>query len=278
MKLDTHQHFWRYDPAEYGWMGPKMETLKRDHLPSHLEPLLKSSAIDGTVVVQARQTLDESRWLLDLSDQFPFIKGVVGWVDLRSQKIDEQLEQLTARSKFCGVRHIVQDEPDDQFMLRADFLHGLGRLAKFDLTYDLLLYPRHLPVAVEVVRRFPDQPFVVDHISKPSIKEHKLSPWNADIRRLAKFENVYCKISGMVTEADWQQWKPSDFDPYLDIIFESFGTNRIMIGSDWPVCTLAASYAQVIEIAVERVKQLSREEQEHIWSLNARKFYGLGDQ
>jgi L-fuconolactonase len=160
-------------------------------------------------------------------------------------------------------------------MLRADFLRGLSHLAKLDLTYDLLLYPRHLPLAVEVVKRFPEQRFVLDHISKPLIKERKLAPWDTDIRRLAKFENVYCKISGMVTEADWQHWRPADFKPYLDIVFESFGTRRIMIGSDWPVCTLAGSYSQVMQMAADCVQPLSKDEQEHIWSVNAIQLYGL---
>jgi len=275
MRIDTHQHFWHYDPAQYSWMGPNMEVLKKDHLPEQLQPLIRDSAIDGTVAVQARQTLEESQWLLELAGRFPFIKGVVGWVDLRGRDVKDQLQQLASHSKFRGVRHIVQDEPDDQFMLRADFLRGLGQLAAFDLTYDLLLYPRHLPVAVEVVKRFPTQSFVLDHISKPLIKKHELAPWNAEIRRLAKFQNVYCKISGMVTEADWQHWKPSDFKPYLDVIFESFGTNRVMIGSDWPVCTLAASYSQVMQIVADYIEGLSKDEQEHIWSVNATQFYRL---
>jgi len=255
-------------------MGPKMEILKQDHVPSHLEPLLKYSGIDATVAVQACHTLEETRWLLELAEQFSFIGAVVGWVDLCNPDVDEQLEQLASHPKFCGIRHIVQDEPDDQFMLHEDFLRGLSRLGKFDLTYDLLLYPRHLPVAAEVVRRFPEQPFVLDHISKPFIKEHQLSPWDTDIRRLSKFENVYCKISGMVTEADWQSWKPSDFTPYLDVVFESFGTKRIMIGSDWPVCTLAGSYAQVMQVADNYLRRLSRDEQEYIWNSTPTKFYG----
>jgi L-fuconolactonase len=275
MRIDTHQHFWRYSPAEYGWMGPNMEMLKKDHLPVDLEPLLKPSHVDATVVVQARQTIEESEWLLELSNQFQFINGVVGWVDLPSPEVHEQLERLASHPKFCGVRHVIQDEPDDQFMLRADFLRGLSHLAKFDLTYDLLLYPRHLPPAVEVVKRFPEQRFVLDHVSKPLIKERKLAPWDTDIRRLAKFENVYCKISGIVTEADWQDWRPVDFKPYLDIVFESFGTRRIMIGSDWPVCTLAGSYSQVMQMAADCVQPLSKDEQEHIWSVNAIQLYGL---
>jgi L-fuconolactonase len=275
VKIDTHHHFWLYRPEQYGWMGPNMEILKQDYLPSHLEPLLKRSGIDATVVVQACHTLEETRWLLELAEQTSFLGGVVGWVDLCSSGVDEQLERLVSHPKFCGVRHVVQDEPDDQFMQRPDFLRGLSRLAKFHLSYDLLLYPRHLPVAIEVVKRFPEQIFVLDHLSKPLIKEHKLTPWDTEIRRLAEFENVYCKISGMVTEADWQQWKSSDFTPYLDIVFESFGTNRIMIGSDWPVCTLAGSYAQVIQIAGNYIQRLSKDEQERIWNVTPQAFYRL---
>src|SRR5712692_10564185 len=203
MKVDTHQHFWRYNTREYPWMGPTMDILRRDHLPDDLVPLLESMGIEGTVSVQARQCLEESQWLLDLADQNPFIKGVVGWVDLRSPRLREQLERFCKNRKFRGVRHVLHDEPDDQFMMRPDFLLGISQLAQFGLTYDLLLFPRHLPVAFELVKRFPEQVFVIDHIAKPLIKEHKLEPWASDIRRMASFQNVFCKISGMVTEADW---------------------------------------------------------------------------
>jgi len=256
-------------------MKPNMGVLKRDFLPSHLEPLARSAGIEATVAVQARQSLEESQWLLALAGQFSFIKSVVGWVDLCNSKVEEDLARLASNPKFRGVRHIVQDEPDDRFMLRADFQRGLSHLAKFNLTYDLLLYPRHLPVAIELVERFPKQSFVLDHISKPSIKDQQLTPWETEIRRLAKFENVFCKVSGMVTEADWQHWKAADFRPYLDVVFESFGTNRTMIGSDWPVCTLAASYVQVIQIATDYLHQFSKDEQEHVLSLNGSQFYGL---
>jgi L-fucono-1,5-lactonase len=275
MRIDTHQHFWQYDPVQYDWMKPNMEVLKTDHLPEHLKPLMKACGIDGTIAVQARQTLEETRWLLELADRFPFIKGVVGWVDLRSPDVKQKLQQLSSYPKFRGVRHIVQDEPDDRFMLDADFLRGLEQLAEFNLTYDFLLYPRHLPVAVEVVKRFPKQPFVLDHISKPLIRKHELAPWDADIRKLAKFQNVSCKISGMVTEGDWKNWQPADFKPYIDVIVDSFGTNRIMVGSDWPVCTLAASYSQVIQLVIDYFEAFSKDEQEHIWSVNAMQFYGL---
>jgi L-fuconolactonase len=275
MRIDTHQHFWAYNPREYPWMGPGMESLQRDYLPPDLAPLLKAAAIDGTIAVQARQTLEESYWLLELADQYPFNHGVVGWVDLRSPRVEEDLEKLSRHRKFRGVRHIVHDEPDDRFMLREDFLRGLGRLAGFGLTYDLLLFPRHLPVACEVVKRFPEQTFVLDHISKPLIKAHRLEPWATDIRRLASFPNVACKISGMVTEADWKHWQARDFPPYLDVVLECFGTKRLMVGSDWPVCTLAASYGQVMQIAGDFIGKLSKDEQAAVWGENAKRIYQL---
>ena len=275
MKIDTHQHFWIYNPRDYAWIGPGMEVIQHDFLPADLKPLLASEGIDETVVVQARQTLEESRWLLELANQNDFIRGVVGWVDPRSARVRDQLEMFAPHPKFCGVRHIVHDEPDDQFMMREDFRRGIRLLKDFGLTYDLLLFPRHLPVARRLVEEFPDQPFVLDHISKPHIKQHKLDPWLADLRQLASLENVFCKVSGMVTEADWKNWQPSDFEPYLDAVFECFGTERIMIGSDWPVCTLAAPYSNVIQIARDYVGKLSADEQADVWANNARSFYGF---
>ncbi len=277
MKIDTHQHFWRYRADEYGWIGQGMEVLKKDFLPEHLAPLLKSTGMDGTVAVQARQSLEESRWLLELADQNPLIKGVVGWVDLRSPEVEEQLGRFALHPKFVGVRHILEDEPDDRFMMREDFICGIGKLAALHLTYDLLLLSHHLPVACELAEKFPGQPFVLDHLSKPLIKDRKRSPWDAEIRRLAAFPNVYCKVSGMVTQADWKSWKPEDFTPYLDVVFESFGTDRIMIGSDWPVCTLAGSYQDVMQIAADYVERLSSDEKSKVWNENAKRFYGISD-
>jgi L-fuconolactonase len=277
MKIDSHQHFWNYNSTQYPWMGESMASLRRDYLPSHLAPLLKAASIDGTVSVQARQVVEESYWLLELADQNPFIKGVVGWVDLRSPKVAEQLEKLARYPKLRGVRHVVHDEPDDRFMMREDFRRGLKELKKYKLPYDLLLFPRHLPIACELLKQFPEQPFVLDHIAKPLIKERKMEPWRTDLRRLAEFTNVHCKVSGMVTEADWAHWKRRDFTPYLDVVFESFGTKRIMIGSDWPVCTLAGTYSGVMQIAANYVQRLSSDERTDVWSENARRFYGLGD-
>jgi L-fuconolactonase len=277
MKIDAHQHFWSYNARDYGWMGPGLESLRRDCLPAELAPLLRASSVDGTIAVQARQTVEESDALLALADQHPFIFGVVGWVDLCSARVEEDLARLARHRKFRGVRHILHDEPDDRFMLREDFRRGLGELQKFGLTYDLLLFPRHLPVACELVAEFPHQPFVLDHLAKPPIKDGRLEPWASDLRKLAAFPNVCCKISGMVTEADWQCWKPADFVPYIDVVFECFGSGRLMVGSDWPVATLAASYAQVMQIAGDYLARLSPDEQAAVWGTNAQRFYGLGE-
>jgi L-fuconolactonase len=275
IKIDAHQHFWHYSPQEYGWIGPGMEILQRDYLPGHLAPLLRMAGLDGTVVVQARQTVEETAWLLHLAGRHSFIEGVVGWVDLRGPGVRAELERFAAHPRFRGVRHVVQDEPNDEFMLRDGFLRGIAALAEFDLTYDLLIYPLHLPVACALVDRFPDQPFVLDHIAKPPIEAGTLEPWANGIRRLAARPNVTCKVSGMVTEADWHGWQPADLIPYLDVVFDAFGPARIMFGSDWPVCTLAGSYSQVAEIVAGYVERLSADEQAAVWGGTARRFYGL---
>jgi len=275
MKLDAHQHFWHYTPADYGWIGPDMQVLQKDHLPPNLALLTKSVDIEGTVAVQARQSLAETEWLLNLAERYTLLRGVVGWVDLRSPDLRSQLERFSAHPKLVGVRHVVQDEPDDQFMLRDDFMRGIGLLADFDLTYDILIFARHLPIACELVKKFPNQPFVLDHIAKPLIKTGQITPWDADLRRLAALPNVYCKVSGMVTEANWSTWQPADFRPYLDVIFEAFGPARLMFGSDWPVCTVAGSYEQVVKLVADYIQQLSSTEQAQIWGETAQKFYGL---
>jgi L-fuconolactonase len=276
VKIDAHQHFWHYTPEEYGWIGAEMAVLQKDCLPGDLEPLLESVGLEGTVAVQARQTLQETQWLLELADQHPFIKGVVGWVDLCGSDVQGQLERFCAHPKFCGVRHVVEAEPDDRFMLREDFLRGLQSLADFDLPYDILIYPRHLPVACKVVEQFPDQPFVLDHIAKPLIKDSVMEPWSTGIQRLAAYPNVFCKVSGMVREADWDHWQHADFRPYLDLVFEAFGPTRIMYGSDWPVCTVAGTYADQAGIVSDYVRKLSEKEQADVWGGTAQRFYGCG--
>jgi L-fuconolactonase len=275
MKIDTHQHFWKYNDRDYGWMAAGMDKLRRDHLPTDLLPLIDAAGIGATVAVQARQCFEESTWLLELADHYPFIRAVVGWVDLSSERVVEQLEQLAQQPKFRGVRHVVHDEPDDGFMLRQSFLHGLGQLKRFGLTYDLLLFPRHLPVACDVVKRFPDQLFVLDHIAKPPVEAKEMEPWARDLKRLARFANVSCKISGLVTEVKWDSWEARDFEPYLDVVLSAFGPHRLMIGSDWPVCTLAADYTSVINVATAYLGRLSDDEQHAILEKNPIEFYSI---
>jgi L-fuconolactonase len=258
-------------------MTDTMGALKHDFLPADLEPLLKSIHFDGCVAVQARQSLEETEWLLDLAESHSFIKGVVGWVDLQSEKLGEQLQKFAGHPKLAGVRHVVHDEPDDHFMLRPQFRRGIAQLREFGLTYDLLLFPKHLPVAAQLVEEFPQQPFVLDHIAKPGIAAGTISPWQEDLRRLAKSPNVFCKLSGMVTEARWKQWQPRDFQRYLDVVVEAFGADRLMIGSDWPVCTLSGEYAAVMNIVIDYVKQFPPDTQAGILGDNCAAFYGIGD-
>ena len=275
MQIDAHQHFWKYDEGEYDWIDDSMEALRRDFLPDELKPELERNGFQGCVAVQARQTLEETRWLLELAERAPFILGVVGWVDLRSPRLRFELRSLAGQSKLVGVRHIVQSEPDERFLLQPDFLRGISMLGEFDLAYDILIYPRHLPVAAEFVARFPRQRFVLDHLAKPSIKSGALDPWARGIRELAAFENVFCKVSGLVTEADWQAWKPDDMRPYLDVAVECFGPSRLMIGSDWPVCTVAAPYSRVMDLVKDYLRKFAAEEREAVLGGNAVKFWRL---
>lgn len=275
MRLDSHQHFWRYNPSEQDWITDQMGALKREFLPEDLRPLLASVGFDGCVSVQARQTLEETRWLLELAQQHDLIKGVVGWVDLRSEDLSKQLLQFGRHPKLAGVRHVVHDEPDDKFMLRPDFLRGMEQLQTYELRYDLLLFPKHLPVAVELVKQFPEQLFVLDHIAKPPIASNRTIPWRNDLLKLAAFPNVWCKLSGMVTEAAWRQWQAEDFRRYLDIVYDAFGPERLMIGSDWPVCTLSGDYDSTMNVVVDYVRAFTPAIQESILGGNCARFYGI---
>lgn len=275
MVIDSHQHFWRYDPVRYDWITDEMQVLKRDFLPEHLLPELTSNGIDGCVAVQAEPSEEETNFLLELADQHSQIHGVVGWVDLTAPNVSQRLESLSQNKKLRGIRHIVQSEPDENFLLREDFCCGIGVLKNFGLTYDILIYPKQLPAAIKFAQRFPDQKFVLDHIAKPSIRTGEIDPWSANIRALAANPHVYCKVSGMVTEAKWQGWSPSDFTPYLDIVFEAFGADRIMFGSDWPVCLLAADYKDGRGIVDAYVRNLPHAQQQKLFGLNAIRFYGL---
>jgi L-fuconolactonase len=275
MYIDAHQHFWIYSPDEYGWIDDSMAALRRDFLPHDLKLELESSGFHGSVAVQARQTLEETRWLLELAESSPWILGVVGWVDLRSRDVRSQLKVLAQNPKLVGIRHIVQSEPDDRFLLQPDFLRGISALEEFDLAYDILIYTKHLPVAAEFVQRFPRQRFVLDHLAKPPIKSGDIESWAQGIRRLAEFPNLFCKLSGLVTEADWQHWQPEQIIPFLDVAFEAFGPDRLMIGSDWPVCLVAASYARWVEVLQAYLLQQNPDFRESVLGGNARRFWRL---
>jgi len=275
MHIDAHQHFWIYNGHEYGWIDDSMAALRRDFLPHDLAPELAANGFDGSVLVQTRQTLEETRWILDLAEHNPSILGVVGWADLRSPEIRSQLKELTQHPKLVGIRHIVQGEPDDQFLLQPDFLRGISVLEEFNLAYDILIYTKHLPVAVDFVHRFPRQRFVLDHMAKPPIRSGQISQWAAGIRRLAEFPNVFCKVSGLVTEADWENWKLEQITPYLDVAFDAFGPDRLMIGSDWPVCLCAATYTQVMQLVKDYIQLLSPDSQAAVLGGNAARFWHL---
>jgi len=274
MKLDSHQHFWKYSPQQHNWIDDSMVSLKRDFLPNDLEPHLIENKIEACVVVQADQSEKETEFLLELATQYEFIKGVVGWVDLRAKNVEERLQFYSQNQYFKGVRHIVQSEKQD-FLLDPAFQNGIGKLGNLNLTYDLLIYSHQIEAAIKLVSQFPNQKFVLDHLAKPNIKNGKIDPWKNQIQRLAQFSNVSCKISGMVTEADHSQWKPSDFIPYLDIVFDAFGENRILFGSDWPVCLLAASYQEVYQLITDYTANFSLEQRDKLFGANAERFYNI---
>lgn len=275
MIIDAHHHLWKFNTGDYGWMDDSMKVLKRDYLPAELVGEIQQAGIAGTIVVQARQTMEETLWLLTMAEENPFIKGVVGWVDLRSDDLTDQLEQVGNHPKLVGIRHVIHDEADDDFMLRSAFLQGIEALKVYNLTYDLLLFPKHLGRAIELVSMFPDQRFVLDHISKPFIKSGILHPWKDDVESLATQPNVWCKISGMVTEANLESWKKGDFEPYMKVVCDAFGTDRLMLGSDWPVCKLAGEYSKVMGIPLAFIDKFNSDEKESIYSKNAIECYQL---
>ena len=274
MRIDAHQHFWQYNPVRDSWITDQMTVLKKDFLPQQLAATLHANNMQGCIAVQADQSEAETLFLLDLAERHPIIQGVVGWVDLSSDKLAYRLEFFSRYPKLCGFRHIVQAEPDDRFMLRPAFLRGIEQLKQFRYTYDILIYARQLPAAIEMVSKFPQQAFVIDHIAKPAIKEKQFDAWAGNLRTIAQGRNVYCKVSGLATEADWEHWRPEDFKPYLDVVFEAFGADRLMFGSDWPVCLLAASYADVVQIIADYVRNFPEVDREKIFGLNAARFYG----
>lgn len=275
MIFDAHHHLWQFNEVDYGWMDDSMQVLKKNYLPSDLAAEAEKAGVTGTVVVQARQILEETEWLLELGEASTLIKGVVGWVDLQSPALDEQLKRFAPHPLLVGLRHVIHDEPDDDFMLRPAFVNGIEQLQEYDLTYDLLLFPKHLERAIELVSRFPEQKFVLDHISKPFIKSGIMQPWKDDIEALAAQPNVWCKISGMVTEADHKGWKYEDFVPYMKVVSEAFGTDRLMLGTDWPVCRLAGEYSDILEIPKRFFQDLPVQEKEKVFASNCLEFYGI---
>jgi L-fuconolactonase len=285
MTIDSHQHFWRYDAAEHGWIDDSMAAIRRDFAPKDAAREMAGAGVDAGVAVQVRQTLKETDWLLSLAGAHPTIAGVVGWIDLQADDVRAQLERFADRPKFVGVRHIVQSEPDDRFLMRPAFRRGIAALREFGLAYDILIYHRHLPVAVEFVAEFEEQRFVLDHLAKPPIRHGasadrasraaQIDTWARDLHRLAAFPNVMAKLSGLVTEADWKTWTREDIRPFLDIAFDAFGAQRLMIGSDWPVCTLAADYAATMAVVTDYVSRVSRDERESVLGGNAQRFWKL---
>ena len=275
-KIDAHQHFWKYDPVRDGWITRDMSVIARDFMPTDLLPILQRNEIDGTVLVQTCHTEEDNRFMLELAEKNDFIKGIIGWVNLHSIKVEDKLKEFHDRyPKVKGFRHVLQSDPDDQLMLRDSFKRGISLLNKYNFTYDILIYPKHLKYAAQLVAEFPDQKFVLDHLAKPNIKGKEIDEWKSDIEALAEYQNVYCKVSGMLTEANWYGWKTDDFTPYLDVVFDAFGISRVMYGSDWPVCQLAGGYNRALEILQIYTSRLSEYEQEQFFGGNATEFYNL---
>lgn len=275
MRIDSHQHYWNFDPVKDAWITDEMQAIQRDFYPAEVWPLMQRNGIEGCVAVQADQSEAETIFLLDLARQQAFIKGVVGWIDLRSPGLEQRLDYFSQYPLLKGFRHIVQAEPDDAFLLRDDFCRGIRRLSGFDYTYDILIYPKHIKTALEFVRRFDEQRCMVDHIAKPVIKRREIEQWKADISGFKEQDHVYCKMAGLVTEGDWAHWTAADFVPYMDVILETFGPDRIVFGSDWPVCLTGASYDQICGLTEQLLHTLSADEQDKIWGRNAITFYNL---
>jgi L-fuconolactonase len=275
VKIDSHQHFWQFDPVRDSWINDDMRVIQRDLMPEDLAPVLKSNGFDGCITVQSDQSEAENEFQLSNAQSHVFIKGVVGWVDLQADNVEERLAHYSRFEKFKGVRHVLQGEKQRDFMLRPAFLRGISLLKKYNLTYDILIFPDQLAYTKTFVKQFPDQPFVINHLAKPYIKNKDIEGWKKDIKAVAKFDNVYCKLSGMVTEADWKQWQPEDFKPYLDVAVNAFGPNRLMFGSDWPVCKVAATYEKVVRIIDDYFLAFSEHEWQSVFGGNAVRFYGV---
>lgn len=274
-RIDAHQHFWKFDPVRDSWINDDMQLIRRDFFPVDLKPILERNGINGSVIVQSDQSEAENEFQLANAAQYDFIKGVVGWVDLQHEAVEARLEYYAQFKKMKGFRHVLQGEADRALMLKPAFKNGIGLLEKYGFTYDILIFPDQVAFSEELVKAFPNQLFVIDHIAKPAVKNKLISDWEKDMRSIARYDNVYCKISGMVTEADWQNWKPTDFNPYLDVVTEAFGTNRIMYGSDWPVCMVAGGYEKMLGIVQNYFSSFSTDEQDKFFGSNATSFYKL---
>lgn len=274
-KIDSHQHFWKFDPARDSWITDEMAVIQRDFLPQHLQPLLLEHAFDGCVVVQSDQSEEENAFQLDHAAKNDFIKGVVGWIDLQADDAAQRLAYYSEFKRMKGFRHVLQGEENRALMLQPKFMNGISKLEQYNFTYDILIFHDQLKYIPQFVSSFPNQKFVIDHIAKPLIKEAEKDQWKKEIQSVAKYENVWCKISGLVTEADWKLWKPANFTPYLDVVTEAFGTKRIMFGSDWPVCLVAASYNQMLNIVSHYFSGFSSDEQNAFFGGNALDFYNL---
>jgi len=274
--IDAHQHFWQVGRFDYPWMSSDLGVLYRDYLPEDLAPILAQNGVEKTVLVQASNSVAESRWLLELADANSFIAGVVGWVDLTSAEVEAQLDELSAHPKFKGVRHLVESEPDDAWLVQPAVLSGLQRLSSYGLSYDLLVHTRHLQYVPQVAESCPELRLVIDHLAKPPIARNEIKEWARALKPVARYPNIHCKLSGLVTEANWTSWQTSDLRPFVDCVLELFGAERIMFGSDYPVCLLAASYERVLESFQELLKYLSDTDRDKIFSQNAAAFYRLG--
>ena len=275
MIIDSHQHFWNYEPEKHSWIDDEMSVIRRDFLSDDLKKIFTDNGVDACVAVQADQTTNETDFLISIAENNNFVKGVVGWVDFRSESIEQDLLKYKKYDVVKGFRHVVQGEQDHNFMLRPEFLRGIELLGKYDLCYDILIFPHQLGATLELVKKFPNQKFVIDHIAKPYIKDGFFEGWAVMMREIAKHQNVYCKISGMITEADYKTWTPEQVHPYMKLVLESFGASRVMYGSDWPVCLVAGNYSMVKSLVTDFISDLSQEQQNAIMGGNAAKFYNL---
>jgi L-fuconolactonase len=273
--IDAHHHLWRYTPAEYGWIDETMQVLQRDFLPEDLKAAMASAGIDGTIAVQARQTLEETRWLLDLAETNDAIRGVVGWAPIAGEEFPGCMEEFDGREKLKGLRHVIQGEKDEHYILREDFNSGIRTMAGSGLVYEILIYERHLEDTIYFVDEHPEQVFVLDHVAKPQVAAGVMEPWASRMQKLGQRENVWCKVSGLVTEADWKAWTPEILKPYLDVAVEAFGPARVMAGSDWPVCLVASGYAQWWQVLRDYFAGFSETERAAVFGGTAVEVYGL---